>query len=244
MYTFKIKIGNLIAHIQSQHDYVMRICRPYLSDEDANIQICIDQDSVDAERERAGKLLGNDGMESDQIADWFLEVYVLLHRLLAFLPAYNMLFIHGSAIRFNGKAYIFVAPSGTGKSTHSRLWKERFGEEVTIINDDKPFLAFRDHKVYLCGTPWRGKHNIGENIEAELAGICILSQGSTNCIRLVSGEDAVQDIIQQSNLNRYERNCLLALDLIDELLRTVPVYRLSCTPTLDAVDAALMMVKG
>lgn len=240
---FRIKIGNIVAQVQSNYSYIERICEPYLSDVPPNCTISIDDKMLECERE-AIEAVPNTGTSSVDSEDWFLEVYALLHRLLPVLPEHKMLFMHGSAIKYREKAYIFIAPSGTGKSTHSRLWKERFGEDVTIINDDKPFLAFRDHKVYLCGTPWRGKHNIGENIEAELAGICILSQGSKNCMRSVSAVDAVQDIIQQSNLHRYETNSLLALDLIDELLNTVPVYRLSCTPTLDAVDAALMMVKG
>jgi hypothetical protein len=176
---------------------------------------------------------------SDGSADWFLETYALLHKLLPILPEYNMLFMHGSAIDFKGKAYIFVAPSGTGKSTHTRLWKDRFGDEVTIINDDKPFMAFRDDKVYLCGTPWRGKHNIGQNLQVELGGICLLARGPYNEICVVKPADVVNELIQQSNLHSYKHNKLKALDLVEKLLTSVPLYRLLCTPTVDAVDVCI-----
>lgn len=236
LHKFKIKIGNIVANVDSNHDYIGKICSPYFTDDQANCGIILDQTSIEAERKRAADLRREMGLLPAEADDWFLEVYVLLHKLLPFLPAHEMLFMHGSAISYNGKAYIFVAPSGTGKSTHRRLWKERFGEAVTVINDDKPFLTFVEDKVYLCGTPWRGKHAIGKNMTAELGGICILSQGKTNEIRQLKASEAVKQIIKQSNLAEYKENALLALDLIDRLLQTVPVYHLSCTPTLDAVD--------
>ncbi len=234
--TFRIKIGNLVADVQSNHSYLERICRPYLSLELPVCNICIDKPSIECERRAALEYNMATGNASNEMEDWFLEVYALLHKLLPILPEYKMLFMHGSAIEYKGKAYIFVAPSGTGKSTHTRLWKELFGTEVTVINDDKPFLSFRDGKVYVCGTPWRGKHNIGQNVTAELGGICILCRGETNEIHMVDSADSVKEIIQQSNLHRYKDNALLALDLIDMLLKTVPVYRLFCTPTMDAVE--------
>ena len=236
LYTFRIKIGNIITDILTNHSYVKKICEPYFSDEQANCKICIDKADIDDERKALLKIGGEGERPHEETADRFVEVYAVLHKLLEVLPCYDMLFMHGSAIQFNGKAYIFVAPSGTGKSTHTRLWKERFGEAVTVINDDKPFLVFRHDKVYLCGTPWRGKHNIGQNLTAELGGICILSRGEINRIYHVDGTDAVRDIIQQSNLHRYKNNAVLALDLIDKLLKTIPVYRLFCTATPEAVD--------
>lgn len=236
MYKFRIKIGNLIADIQGNHSYVKKICEPYFSDEQATCKIFIEQKDIDNERNAMLETRGEADLLPLDTEDWFLEVYALLHKLLEILPLNDMLFMHGSAIRMNGKAYIFIAPSGTGKSTHTRLWKEWFGEEVTIINDDKPFLAFQNDKVYLCGTPWRGKHNIGRNMTVELTGICILSRGEQNKIYPVDGADALRDIAQQCCLHRYKDNILLALDLIDRLLRLIPVYRLFCTPTLDAVE--------
>ncbi len=236
MYAFRIKIGNIVADIQSNYSYLKRICEPYLSDEEAVCSILIDSAAVEAEYQINQAAIAQSDLPSVNTEDWFLEVYALLHKLMPLLPSYNMLFLHGSAIRYKGKAYIFIAPSGTGKSTHSRLWKERFGDEVTVINDDKPFLAFRDDKVYVCGTPWRGKHNIGLNMETQLGGICILGRGDKNEIIRLNSSDAVQEVIQQSNLHRYKDNALIALDLIDKLLNAVPVYRLFCTPSLDAVD--------
>ena len=236
MHTFRIKIGNLVTDVHSNYSYIEEICKPYLSDATAKCDLAIDADSIESERKDILELHDAFAAKHWNSCDWFLEVYALLHKILPLLPEYNMLFMHGSAILYKEKAYIFIAPSGTGKSTHSRLWKERFGEDVIIINDDKPFLAFRDDKVYLCGTPWRGKHNIGQNIEVALAGICVLKRGEVNKAHRLEPFDAVNEVIQQSSLHSYKSNSLLALDLIDKLLKIVPVYELFCTPTIDAVD--------
>lgn len=236
MHTFRIKIGNMVADIQSNHAYIEKISKPYLSSDAPTCSVSIDESSLRSVRISLQETQDKTLQTPNNSNESFLEVYALLHKLLPILPEYDMLFLHGSAISYEGKAYIFVAPSGTGKSTHSRLWKERFGDDVTVINDDKPFLAFRQDRVYVCGTPWRGKHNIGQNLEVELAGICILSQGEQNVFKSIDPSDAVKDIILQTDLFNYKQNVLLALDLIDKLLRTVPAYRLACTPTIDAVD--------
>lgn len=235
MRSFRIRIGNLVADIHSIHGYVKRICEEYYSFDVPNCRIDIDPAFLQVERDSIAELKTMQMMPEDT-EDWFIEVYALLHKILPQLPRHDMLFMHGSAILYHGKAYIFAAPSGTGKSTHTRLWKEIYGDEVTVINDDKPFLAFRDDKVYVCGTPWRGKHNIGQNIEAELGAICILRRGSANEINRLPAYDAVNDVIKQCNLQAYKDNSLIALDLIDKLLKIVPVYRLSCTPDIEAVD--------
>lgn len=236
MYNFRIKLGNIVTDVQSNYSYVEKICQPYYSLEESNCKIIIDRKSVGDELSAVSAVNQHPAVDGNLTEDWFLEVYAFLHKLLPVLPRYNMLFMHGSAIMYKGKAYIFIAPSGTGKSTHTRLWKERFGDDVTIINDDKPFLTFRGDKVYVCGTPWRGKHNIGQNIECELGGICILTRGGYDEICCISPADAVQDVIRQSNLHWYKENTLLALELIDKLLQLVPVYHLACTPTIDAVE--------
>ena len=236
LHSFRIKIGNLVADIQSNYPYLERICRPYFSLEQPTSNICIDVPSIEYAKRATLEHNLISGNVSNEMEDYFFEVYALLYKLLPVLPEHNMLFMHGSAIEYKGKAYIFVAPSGTGKSTHTRLWRERFGDDVTVINDDKPFLAFRDDKVYLCGTPWRGKHNIGQNLEVELGGICILSRGANNEICLIEPAEAVSELIQQSNFHSYKHNSLLALDLIEKLLTLVPLYRLLCTPTIEAVD--------
>lgn len=236
MHTFRVKIGNVIVDVESKYGYIAKICEPYLSDEPATYSVCLDDAVLNSvvKRELFNCDNGNQSIHSDEA--WFHEVYTLLCMVIEVLPQFDMLFIHGSAIEYGGKGYIFIAPSGTGKSTHTRLWKERFGDQITVINDDKPFITIQGDKAYVCGTPWRGKHNIGENRTAELGGICILKRGDINEISRISPSDGMREVVKQCSLQSYNDNKLRALELIDQLLSIVPVYRLFCTPDIEAVD--------
>ena len=97
--------------------------------------------------------------------------------------------LHSSCVVMDDKAYLFTAPCGTGKSTHTRLWLEQFGDRAYILNDDKPALRFVDGVWYAYGTPWSGKHGRDSNIAVPLAGICILERGEANQIRPITGQE-------------------------------------------------------
>ena len=99
---------------------------------------------------------------------------------------HNGIVFHSSAVVYNNKAYLFTAPSGTGKSTHTSLWIKYLGnEKAKILNDDKPALVFENGKVYAYGTPFSGKTDLNINEKYELGGICYLSQGDKNEIKNV-----------------------------------------------------------
>ena len=199
----------------------------------------------------------------------------------------NVFLIHGSSLALDGRGYLFTAPSGTGKSTHSRLWKEVFGNRVIMINDDKPFLrmgmgtderpgdlgfqikepgeskpqlkrpgelqpqlkrpgeAERTHgKVYVCGSPWNGKHGLGSNIKAPLSGIAVLKQAKENRIERLSPQDAFRFLYTQIYLPKESERAQKVLDFMALLLVQVPVWMLYCRPDHDAVRVAVEAMYG
>ena len=135
-----------------------------------------------------------------------------------------------------GKAYMFTAPSGTGKSTHARLWRKMLPERAVMINDDKPFVGYRNGQFYVYGSPWQGKHHLGDNISAPLAGICILSQAPENSIKRLSPSEALCAILQQCYQPVEATAVLQTLDLIEKLLAVVPIYQLSCNMDISAAE--------
>jgi len=152
------------------------------------------------------------------------------------LVNFHGFFLHASAVEFEGNAYLFSGPSGVGKSTHTRLWKQSFREEVHIFNDDKPALRFVDSRWYAYGTPWCGKDGINQNKKVSLAGICFLKQAEENHIRRLSKKEAVNKILSQTfrNFKTAEGfECLLSH--IDEVVRTIPVFELENRPEPEAV---------
>lgn len=145
--------------------------------------------------------------------------------------------LHSSAVELDGKAYLFSAPCGTGKSTHTRIWQSIFGEKAKVFNDDKPALRYLDGKWYAYGTPWCGKDGINLNRKVLVAGICFLKQASENKIRRLSQQEAAQKIIWQTmrQFNQAE-NLNLMLSHVDSLVRSIPVFELENRPEPEAAQ--------
>lgn len=145
------------------------------------------------------------------------------------------LFLHSSAVEYQGKAYLFSGPCGMGKSTHTKLWQQIFGQEAMVINDDKPALRRLGDRWYAYGTPWCGKDGININRKAVLGGICFLQQDSINEIRRLTTKEAMQKILSQTiyKFNEIQRLDLM-LDLVDKLVREIPVFELKNRPEPDA----------
>ena len=113
------------------------------------------------------------------------------------LVKFDGMMLHSSAVVMDGYAYLFSAPCGTGKSTHTSLWRKTFGEDrVLMLNDDKPALRLEDGRWYAYGTPWSGKHGLATNICVPLKGICILERGTENQIRQISAREALPMLMQ------------------------------------------------
>ena len=144
--------------------------------------------------------------------------------------------IHASAIAWEGKAYLFSAPCGTGKSTHRQMWQQLYGEDaIVVFNDDKPALRLLDGKWYAFGTPWCGKEGINRNVKVPLAGICFLQQGPENKIRRLSTLEILPRVTDQTvwRMDTHEELNMLMGNL-DQLIQKIPIFLLECTPTTDA----------
>ena len=150
---------------------------------------------------------------------------------------HNGLVLHSSAVALDGKAYLFSGPCGTGKSTHTRLWKSTFGESAKVFNDDKPALRLVDGVWYAYGTPWCGKDGININMKVPLAGICFLKQAPENKIRRLNQVEAMQKIIWQTG-HRFKKveNLDLMLSHVEKLVQMIPVYELENRPEPEAAQ--------
>lgn len=151
------------------------------------------------------------------------------------LLLYNGLMLHASAIEFEGKAYLFSGPCGTGKSTHTKIWKQTFGSAAQVFNDDKPAIRCMDDKWFAYGTPWCGKDGINQNKKVPLAGICFLKQATENNIRQLTPIEAVRRIISQTR-RRFSQveNLDLMLRIVERLAIEIPVFELENRPEQDA----------
>ncbi len=155
------------------------------------------------------------------------------------LLGFDGMLLHSSAVIADGYAYVFSAPCGTGKSTHTSLWQQAFAEDdIQILNDDKPALRRETDGWYAYGTPWSGKTDQNINARVPLGGVCMLSRGNENTIQRYFGKQAIFALLEQTARPWNSAARLQVLELIGKLLEEVPVWHMHCTPTTDAAVMA------
>jgi hypothetical protein len=141
---------------------------------------------------------------------------------------YGGIMLHSSAVVVDGRAYLFTAASGTGKSTHTALYLREFGERAYILNDDKPAIRFEDGGFYAYGTPWSGKHDFSANERVPVGGICVLSRGEKNEISRIYGKAAILGIYSQTLRPQSAKYMDKVLSIIEKMIEKIPVWDLKC----------------
>ncbi len=155
------------------------------------------------------------------------------------------LLLHSSAVELDGKAYLFSAPSGTGKSTHTGLWLKEFGPRAQILNDDKPAIRILKDGFYVYGTPWSGKTDLNMNKKVPLQGITFLARGEHNEISPMPSADAIRSILEQTVRPKNQSKMVLLLDLIDQIIGRIPIYQMKCNMDPEAARVSFeTMSKG
>ena len=142
MATFCIKIAGCIAQVHSLFDSTRDYCKSYLTDEVPVFSVAVSREDLALEQRLLDEEADEEGLRRRVFTDPFLERTAIQRKIAENLLLHNVLLIHGSAIAVDGKGYLFTAKTGTGKSTHTRLWRQVFGSRAVMINDDKPFLQF------------------------------------------------------------------------------------------------------
>ena len=172
------------------------------------------------------------------------EAVAILRVICDYIIDREGFFLHCSCLKYKGEAIIFTAPSGTGKSTHAALWRRYFRDEVTMINDDKPLIRKKDGRYHIYGTPWNGKHGIGTNTSAPIRAVVFLRQAPENHAEPVSPVEALTLLLQQTVLPSDKAQMSALLDLLTELVETIPMFRLGCTISDEAVETIYRQIYG
>ena len=241
MARFLMKIAGHTAEISSLFESTRDYCRNYLTGETPDFSVTVTREDLVFEQEALRQEAIEEGIRIRTFTDPFLERTAIQRKIAEFLFDRNILMTHGSTVAVDGKAYLFTAKCGTGKSTHARLWRQIFDSRAVMVNDDKPFLAVTGEDVLACGSPWSGKHGLDSNITVPLQGICILERGSENRIRRISPEEAMPMLLHQSFCPEDSREAFR--DLIRELADRVPLWRMECTKDPQAAELAWETMK-
>lgn len=159
------------------------------------------------------------------------------------LLKYNGMMLHASAVVVDGRAYLFSAPCGTGKSTHTKIWLDSF-EHAYILNDDKPALRLEDGVWYAYGTPWSGKYDISRNERVPVAGICFLHQAADNSIKPFAGSKVILSLLEQTGRPAGVKTRGLLMELLDKLIKDVPIWQMGCNMDPEAAIVSYEAMSG
>ena len=228
MLEFSIKLAECVVSTELRFHSSKEFCQSYITSEKTNISVAISPLDIMLERQKTAWEDAQEGLPIRNLSDNMLEITALQRKITEEFFSRNILLFHGSVVAIDGNAYLFTAKSGTGKSTHTRLWREVFGDRAVMVNDDKPFLEIRENQVIAHGSPWNGKHRLGENISLPLRAICILERGETNEIHPITPAQALPMLIQQSQRPQDKSKLPIYMDLIDQLSSRVSFYRMRC----------------
>lgn len=234
-HTFRI-----CSHYQRVHD----LCREYASTEQPEATICPTMEEIRREQAISDRENHLEGNPEQQFPEEYLEDLAVYRKIARWMIDWNTLLMHGSVIAVDGEAYLFTAKSGTGKSTHTGLWRNLLGDRAVMVNDDKPLLWIGEEQVIAYGTPWNGKHRLGSNISVPLKGIAILKRGTKNTIRPAEVVHVLPMLIQQSYRPEDAFGMQKVMELLEQLCRQVPLWDLSCNMERDAARIAYEAMSG
>lgn len=238
MDSFTIEIAGLVTRVQPLFSSTREYCRPYLTESEPDIYVAVTQDDLVYEQKMAEIEAMEEGLRIRKFTDPFLERATIQRKIARELLNRDTILLHGSTIGVDGAAYLFTAPCGTGKSTHTRLWREAFEGRSVMVNDDKAFLQITDSTVFAYGSPWSGKHGLGTNITLPLAGICFLRRGAVNRIQKANPGDYMGELRHQCFIPADAPGQKIAGALVDRLAQLVPLWEMECTKDPSAARLA------
>lgn len=228
---FTMQLAGVAFTVHNRYSYVAQLCRDYQVPE-SGIDIAV----TDAE-------IACENRDGAPWSDAYLESLAVYRKICEKLLDEDVILFHSSAFALEGKAYLLAAPSGTGKSTHARLWRQRFGSAVTTINDDKPLIHLGAQGVTVYGTPYGGKEGLHTNTSAPVAGIVLLHRAAENAITRLEPRTAYPKLLNQTYRRTDAPGMLRTMDLVHRLC-AVPLWSLGCNISQQAVEVAYRALIG
>ena len=239
---FYVRLADRVIAVSANYPTTRNFCRNYLLDEvpsEVDVEVNISLEDIEAEKKVAEQA------NLSWATDKYLETLVLHRKVSEALTRFRTVLFHGSAIAVDGEVYLFTARSGTGKSTHTRLWRECLGDRAFMVNDDKPFLHLNeDGSMTVYGSPWDGKNHLSANVALPLKAICVLTQAPENKIKKVSKTDGLQPIFLQTFWSKSNQAMVKdSLEVLTGMLNQ-PLWHLECNISKEAVKVSYEAMSG
>ena len=233
--------GKNIA-VRSLFDEVYELCRDYLTDRPADMTVTITPDDIEHEKTINVREAQIEGIAVVDYPDSYLETLAIYRKIVTKMLEFDTFLMHGAVVAVGDKAWLFTAPSGTGKTTHINLWLKNIPGSY-VVNGDKPLIHVGD-ECTVYGTPWAGKEKMNRNVGVKLCGIVILNRGLKNHIEKVPMSKILPVLIQQSYRPKTRVDLEKTLSLLSRLGRKIPMYQLYCNMNDEAALTAYNVLCG
>lgn len=234
----KYKIAEIVVEINAKFNLLKTRASRYQAkekEEKADLKIDINKERIQKMKETIEESVSSELME-------YMEAGRLFYKNLL---NHQGCLLHASAVVIEEEAYLFSAHCGTGKSTHTSLWlKYLANKKPYILNDDKPAIRVMEEGIYAYGTPFSGKHDISENKKVKLKAICFIEQSKTNSIKKIETKEAIKLFFEQTMVKLKEEDMIKLLDILDKILTEIPIYKLSCDISEEAVQLSYNTMRG
>lgn len=210
-----------------------------------DITLCVSQEEIDCERLQHTEIKPPViEVESEKVAVTYdygcLEPFVILQKLAAAVIPFDVILMHGAVLEKNGYAYMFSAPSGTGKTTRAQLWRNQYPDSI-IVNGDKPLIKVCHDGIWACGTPWCGKEGWNTNTMVPLRAIFLLEradEGEPDSVTEISLGKAFPFLLQQTYRPADSVAMRKTIQLLKALEGKVKFYKFRSHPTTESVRLA------
>ena len=231
------RIAGIVVEYEPHWERLRRQMEPYRASDTQIPEVTLNLSKEDLEEKRKA--------EPHLTAEQFEYIWVgclFYSKLIQLKKGFPL---HASAVALNQQAYLFSAPSGTGKSTHTQQWINEYGGRgAFIINDDKPALVYDQGVWQVYGTPFSGKTDLNRNVKVPLKAIAVLERGRENEISRIPMAQAVYSILNQSIRPSNPVDMEKLMWMLDSVLREAPVYRIKCNISGEAARLAYAEMLG
>ncbi len=250
-YYFRVGLAGKCIEVECMYKETYRAYRDYAdqkSEPDAYIKISYN-DILETKRILSQDRIPNISVEEDNIAITYdtghLEPLALQRKISDIMPSFNTYLMHGSVVAKDDYAYMFTAPSGTGKTTRTRLWLEEYPGSFVVCGD-KPLIEIKENEAVAYGTPWGGKEGWNTNTKAPLKAIFLLERADDtqeNTVEEIDIGKAFPFLIRQIYCPTDSVSIKKLITLFRALDGKTKIFRFRSTPTREAVRLAFETVE-
>lgn len=184
-----IDVAGIAFRIHTHYNCNLQMLEDYITTKEPVCDVCIEDEKIHKETERLSRKEKNPPSEAT------IEMYALRNIVSESLTKYNCFQIHGAAFAVDQSGYIFTADSGTGKTTHMRLWLKNL-KNAFVVNGDQPIVKI-DKDIMVCGSPWCGKEGLNTNTVVPLKAIILMERSNENFVVEISMKEALTELIRQ-----------------------------------------------